>query len=227
MGKHPAAADYISVRNGPSILDAVADWMTKGYESLHASGDPVKGPYSWRFWLRGVKKGSLICGLGRDSSDRIGRPYPLFIIGEGPLRKWEQQWPLLPAWLAATWERMEGVAAHRHDTLQELADAVRRLGSPGAETVAAEPPVEADIPSDRLDACRTELQRSGRAMIALNDHAGGDDPMTSVLAWHGFLKRCCPDIPRAVFLGGNPERIFLAVIQQPLATADFIRLWRA
>jgi type VI secretion system ImpM family protein len=224
VGKHPAAADYIDLRAGTAILDAVTDWMRKGYDALQRASNPEREPHSWRFWLRGAQKGSLICGVGRDSSDRIGRPYPLFIVGEGSLKQWEQQWPLLPALLAKTWGRMERIAAHPYETLQALTDAVGQLASPLADSAeldaaAPEPPA-----SDCLDACRSELHHTGRIMIALND--GGDmDPAARAMAWHGLLKRCCPDIPRAVFLGGNPRRAFLAVIQEPLSTADFVRLW--
>jgi type VI secretion system ImpM family protein len=223
VGKHPAAADYINVRSGPSILDAVADWMTKGYDARQGNEGAARGPYSWRFWLRGARKGSLICGLGRDSSDRIGRPYPLFIVGEGPLKQWERRWPLLPALLAKTWGRIERIASQRYETLPDLTEAVRQLASPQTDG-AAEPPAAATIAPERLDACRTELHQTGRTMIALND-AAGPDPVTTALAWHGFLKVCCPDIPRAVFLGGNPYHVYLAVIQHPLGTADFVRLW--
>ena len=85
VGKHPVAADYIRLGNSTSLLDAVADWVAKGYDELLRMDGRSQDSHSWRFWLRGVKKDTLICGLCRDSSDRIGRPYPLMIMGEGRL----------------------------------------------------------------------------------------------------------------------------------------------
>jgi type VI secretion system ImpM family protein len=224
VGKHPAATDYISVRSGTAILDAVADWMSKGYDALQRENNPGRQTHSWRFWLRGAQKESLICGVGRDSSDRIGRPYPLFILGEGPLKHWERQWPLLPALLAKTWGNIERIGAQHYETLQALTDAVGELSSPIADGTVLDAAAPDRVGSDRLEACRTELQHTGRIMIALNDD-GDMDPAARAMAWHGLLKRCCPDIPRAVFLGGNPRHAFLAVIQEPLRTADFVRLW--
>jgi hypothetical protein len=57
------------------------------------------------------------------------------------------------------------------------------------------------------------------------NNLGGLDPTQAALHWHRGLKTCCAGIPRAVFLGGTPQYTYLAVIQHPLNTADFIRLW--
>jgi type VI secretion system ImpM family protein len=224
VGKHPAAADYINVGAGAPVLDAVADWMTKGYEALQRENRPTREPHSWRFWLRGTRKDHLICGLGRDSSDRIGRPYPLLIVGEGPLKQWERQWPVLPALLARTWGRIERIAAHQYETLQALIDALTQLPSPAADEMICNEGPSSLMAPERLEACRTELHQTGRITIALND-GQGSDPEARALAWHGLLKACCPDIPRAVFLGGNPRHAFLMVVREPLDTADFVRLW--
>ncbi|MBT8341148.1 MAG: type VI secretion system-associated protein TagF [Desulfatitalea sp.] len=228
VGKHPAAADYINVKGGTPLMEAVGDWMTKGYHELlqedRASGQET---HSWRFWLRGAKKGRIICGLGRDSSDRIGRPFPLLIIGEGELKGWEKSWEALPSGLNLTWERIERMASQRYDDLKALVRAIDAIVPPNdANADSAIEGISPDqgVLGDRFSACRDDLAKTGRALIPLN--AGGSDPAVAAAQWHARLKACCPDIPRAVFLGGTPQRTYLAVIQQPLSTADFMRLWR-
>ncbi|MFZ1985142.1 MAG: type VI secretion system-associated protein TagF [Desulfatitalea sp.] len=223
VGKHPAAADYIHVGDSTPLMEALADWMTKGYDQWQRSRPNSHEPCSWRFWLRGAQKGQLICGVGRDSSDRIGRPFPLLVVGEGPLKEWELRWPLLPSRLAKTWGRIERFAVHHYEDLKALADALGQLEAPGQEGEAADPGMES-AGGDPWQACQADLRRSGRAIVALND-SGGMDSSQTALSWHAGLKACCDDIPRAVFLGGSPRQAYLAVILQPLGTADFVRLW--
>jgi type VI secretion system protein VasJ len=55
------------------------------------------------------QKRNADCGLGRDSSDSIGCPYPLLIMGEGRLKGWEKRWSQLPVQLNRTWKRMESI----------------------------------------------------------------------------------------------------------------------
>ena len=227
IGKHPAAMDYFSLNNGTPLMDAIAEWVTKGYEGLMARGPASNGPYSWRFWFRGSKKGTLVCGVGRDSSDRIGRPYPLLLLGEGPLKGWEKIWTLLPTVLDRTWTQIERLATQRFADLNELNEAVTRIPPP---QIQGPPPAFADLaPRDlqgqaEVDRCMQALQHEGRVIVPLGD---GADVETSHAAfrWQGKLASCCPETPRAIFLGGHPRRIFLVLVKEPLSTADFIALW--
>lgn len=224
VGKHPAAADYLELRGGPAILDAVADWMTKGYAALPEPLQRRPAWRSWRCWLQGARKGRLICGVVRDSSDRLGRPYPLLIIGEGPLEGWQRHWPMLAVRLAKTWERIEQTAARQYDRLQGLADGVAQLEGPGGD---APPPAAAPIPADRLKVCRATLEREGRVIIDIHPSADAFLPTDAqAVAWHTALGGCSAEVPRAVFLGGTPQRSYLAVMIRPLDTSDFVRLWR-
>jgi type VI secretion system ImpM family protein len=227
IGKHPAAADYINMNSGTPLMDAIAEWMTKGFDGLAAGRSPSNGPYSWRFWFRGTKKGSLICGVGRDSSDRIGRPYPFLVFGEGPLKGWEKRWVTLPLALDRTWVHIERTASQRHTDLKELSEALRQLTPPQID------PVQTDAPAIRgcsapeqatVERYRQALRQDGRVLVPLSG-CGDTEPGLAAVQWQGSLGACCPEIPRAVFLGGHPQRSFLALIQQPLATADFITLW--
>ncbi|MCJ8501795.1 type VI secretion system-associated protein TagF [Desulfatitalea alkaliphila] len=225
-GKHPVAPDFIHLRGGTPILEVVADWMTKGYDALAGRPQSMVSRYHlWRFWLQGGQADHLICGVVKDSSDRLGRPHPLMIAGSGPLAHWQRRWPLLAVQLDPLWEEVEQTAARRFDNLRDFGDAVARLGRPAADENTVAAPPSAPIAAERLADCQNALQSDGRAFIALDDDLAVD-PLAKVVAWHTQLDRCCPEVPRAVFIGGPLERAHLVIFRHALATADFIRLWR-
>ncbi|MDA8138905.1 MAG: type VI secretion system-associated protein TagF [Desulfobacteraceae bacterium] len=226
-GKHPAAADYINPHGGTPLMEAMAEWVVKGYEEFQRQRPAAHAHCSWRFWLRGAQKGSLICGVGKDSSDRIGRPFPLLIVGEGPMKGWEKQWLQLPLALSKVWARMERIAAQRYDDLQTMVHEVEQLAPPSPEDLnfaSVNGGQGLGNREEKLSTCRRELVDHGRAMVAIND-SSQPDLDAAATQWHGLLDRCCSEIPRAVFLGGTGQGAYLAVIQQPLSTADFVRLW--
>ena len=228
VGKHPVAADYIRLGSSTSLLDAVADWVAKGYDELLRMDGRSQDSHSWRFWLRGVKKDTLICGLCRDSSDRIGRPYPLMIMGEGPLKGWEKAWLMLPEQLNRSWKNLEYIASHRYDDAQAMEEEICGLNPP--QVGAPEDQVlliddDANIPVDgQVQLCRQQLLSTGFGLISLNS-LGGMDPDRAIGQCHGHLNGCCKDIPRGVFIGGTPQHTYICAIEHPLATADFVRLW--
>jgi type VI secretion system ImpM family protein len=227
VGKHPAAKDYIRFGGVSPLLDAVARWSAKGYQQLHGGKDRQSKFYSWRFWLKGVKKGTLVCGLGRDSSDSIGRPYPLLIMGEGLLKGWENDWTLLPKRLENSWNRMEFVAAHRYDSAAAMEEKIRQFTSPANDTVGlGELPKEASSDSCGIDLtqCSRQIDQDGFGMIHFKA-AYGVDPGLLAQGVHARLRECCQEIPRGVFIGGTLQQTFLAVVQHPLVQQDFVRLW--
>lgn len=227
VGKHPAAMDYIHIGTGSPLMDALADWAVKGYDAHVRTNGTSQNIYSWRFWLRGVRKGNLICGLGRDSSDRIGRPYPLLIIGEGLLDRWEKQWTRLPVHLDPIWKRLEYIAAHRFEHTQDIEAALCAVTPPEIgltspfETPSYDPPA---VFNEIATVCHRQLRSYGYAMMNLSD-VGLADADEAILKCHDVLKGCCQDIPSGVFIGGTPQNTFISVVQHPLGTPDFIRLW--
>lgn len=229
VGKHPSAKDYIRIGGASPLLDAVGEWSANGYTLLNGNGsrNQQHTHHSWRFWLKGIKKGRLVCGLGRDSSDSIGRPYPLLILGEGALNGWEKQWTELPARLDKTWSRMEFVAAHRFDNASAMEDEINRFNAPEAishPVTEAAQDGQGNACSFSLDQCKGQLIADGFVMIGLNQ-AGGVDPYRQVLQCHLRLNECCGEIPRGVFIGGTPQQSYLVVIQHPLNAQDFVKLW--
>jgi type VI secretion system protein VasJ len=227
VGKHPVAKDYIRFGGQSALLDAVAKWLANGYGKLHNEKNKPMMHHSWRFWLKGVKKGSLVCGVGRDSSDSIGRPYPLLIMGEGNLKGWEKQWPMLPASLDKTWSRMEYIAARHFENATVMQEMIKGLAPPGNGPSTAVNMSEAAakaVPMMDVTLCKTQLRLDGFALISLNPTHGVD--LHQVLMHvHHRLKECCPQVPRGVFIGGTPQKAYLAVAQHPLGAQDFVKLW--
>jgi type VI secretion system protein VasJ len=225
VGKHPSAKDYIRVGATSPLLEAVAQWSDSGYRALNIGKTDQTVYHSWRFWLKGLKKGTLVCGLGRDSSDSIGRPYPLVIMGEGTLAGWEKQWSMLPVRLEATWNRMEFVASHRFEDALAMEAEVKQLKGPDANAGLVKKPAPAlEGPGLDLDTCRQALAKDGIGMMTLNqtDSAQSEQLMQYC---HRIMEGCCTEIPRGVFMGGTPRQTYLTIIQHPLGVEDFVRLW--
>ena len=129
-GKHPAAGDYFQIGQSTPLVKAFSDWIKDGYRKWISKESNCADPHSWRFWATGSTKKELICGLSKDSSDTIGRKYPLLIIGTGPLREWEVHWDLLPFALENTWNQIEYLAAKRYLDFQQLEQEVRMILAP-------------------------------------------------------------------------------------------------
>lgn len=227
VGKHPAAKDYIRIGARSSLLDAVAAWSANGYDALRHSKEQPPSMHSWRFWLSGVKKGMLICGLGRDSSDSIGRPHPLLIMGEGRLKGWEKRWPQLPVQLNRPWKGMESIVTQRFDGIYGLEKQLRNLSSPGTTCDVDQEPAVAE-PDEILDrdlaACKRSIAQNGYGTFDLHNHRNAA-PDQCAMQCHAKLKACCEQIPLGVFFGGTPQKSSVMVLQRPLSTEDFVRLW--
>ncbi len=221
FGKHPVATDYIRLAAGTGLMEAVGEWMSKGYDQFIRRSPGVREPHSFRFWLRGARKGTLLCGLGRDSSDRIGRPFPFFIMGEGGLKGWEPAWENLPQQLEPAWRRMEAIASGRYDDIPALAASLNQLSvaTDARRPRDAAPPEHAGLPA----AYHEELNCTGGTLIDLGTLQ--DDPERAVDRCLIVIKAWLHDVPTAVFIGGPPRRTWLAVMERALNTEDFIRLW--
>ncbi len=91
-GKHPAFDDYFSVNMNTPLANALSAWIENGIKS-NGTADKNKVIRSFRFWVLGIKKEELVLGIVRDSSDRLGRSYPLLIIGSTRMKNRDNQWP--------------------------------------------------------------------------------------------------------------------------------------
>jgi type VI secretion system protein VasJ len=233
-GKHPMAKDYFSLGNDLPLSKTFPVWLQKGYGSLPSSRMDAPSHYSWRFWSRGAKKDSLVCGLVRDSSDGIGRPYPLVLLGNGPLRGFEEHWDLLVSACEKTWSRMEYLSKRRYNNVKDFENDLILIPSPEGswEKFAQEEEErrrsspEGNVPLDEATFRKAHTGSGDRDSLFIDlQRLPVPDQSQSVSACHSFLKKQLKSVPNAVFMGGAPRSIFLAVYLRALSSEDFVRLW--
>ena len=239
VGKHPALKDYFTLGVLRQVGQGFREWVQAGYERASArEGGASRGFYSWRFWMKGPRKGFLACGLLRDSSDSLGRPYPLLIIGSGSLQGWEERWDLLPLACERSWEQMESISTRTFFDFNQLQEEVRRIKPPRPQwskflEVQQEFPATgkssegvAAIPCQTVENSIKAIDAGTGALIPI-DEGPGISPLATVRLWHALWKLQVRDIPRVIFMGGNGIKIFVAFFRQPLTGEDFGRLWSA
>ncbi len=225
-GKHPAAKDFFSIGAKDPLVQAFSDWVEKGYQILNSKGLPSSNLCSWRFWARGPKKESLICGIGKDSSDSVGRPYPLLIMGTGPLAGWGDEWDLLPFACEKTWSQMEYLSAKRFADFRHFEGEVKIIRQPYPEWSEFRSEKEGLEEGDRrdLESRALSLLHETDLFVLLAEGTTHNSHSQTCL-WHSLLKARNRDVPNAVFVGGGSKGTYLAVFMRALAPADFVRLW--
>lgn len=236
-GKHPVAKDFFGLGQNIPLLQAMSDWVKKGYGTLAAKRDKFYDPYSYRFWARGGGGETLICGLVRQSTDSVGRPYPLTLIGLGPLLGWQNQWDLVPFACERSWSQMERISSKSFGDLKQFDEEVRKVRPPSPQwsNYLAE--------REKLDKERSDLsdENFGEKTRDLNDWVARFANQTEtfipldeglfydqfILAslWHFLIKTEIKVVPNAVFMGGTPLMAYLALFRRPLTAADFVLLW--
>ena len=232
-GKHPIAADYFRSGTETPLQEAFAVWVEEGFAAMPDSDEARHAICIWRFWVRGAKKGSLICGVLKASSDRIGRPYPLLIIGVGGLNGWEKHWAYLPAVLGEIWQHVEYVTSRRYENLEELLAAIRMTAPPPADMPGAlaqlnfenngTAPDNTAETSLEINSLAKQLNESQQVRIPINanSQAAHDQPVL----WGLRLKGRGVEIPQALFIGGKPGQQSLMLFMRSLNQADFVNLW--
>ncbi len=233
-GKHPLAADYFRLNVTTPLQQAFETWVAKGFAALPGNSEAHHGICSWRFWSKGGKKGFLACGLLKASSDRMGRPYPLLIVGEGYVGGWEEKWAHLPHFLKAGWHQMEDIASRRFDDLSGFEKALRSLrfslkqwpAEFPNEGSAADPLAsETGAAGGGINFSALEVSDdSGQWMIKLAPlPSSGGDALPERLG--GQLEKQGIVLPNALFIGGSPKQQFLVGFNHSLQTRDFVSLW--
>jgi len=236
-GKHPVAGDFFGLGEKAGILHAFSDWMEKGYHALAAQRPFPATLFSWRFWAKGSGKQSLVCGLVKDSTDRVGRPYPLLIAGTGPLKGWQERWDLLPFACERSWNQIESLSIRRFQDLKQLQEEIRKIRGPA--------PQWPEYDAERKNLEKSELisgsgvsswephdfgtleagLREEKEIMVYLDEKYPHDQLTLSCLYHSAFKARSPVLPNAVFMGGTLETTYLAVFQRPLTSADFVKLW--
>jgi type VI secretion system protein VasJ len=237
MGKHPTVMDYFQLGSSAPLVNAFAAWVENGYQKLISRNRKRPPFYSWRFWAKGMQKGYIACGVGRDSSDCAGRPYPLMIMGTGTLAGWEENWDLLPLVFAETWRQIEYITSRHFADLTQLETDIGRVKLPSREWSAfADSRLKGDkhdnsAEKNMMSQRRREIEKDAGALLATKElivsiDADQDcDSLTMAWFWLCLLKSRIDIVPNAVFLGGIPEKAYLAIFNRSLNSGDFVRLW--
>lgn len=232
-GKHPSVIDYINIGQGFSLASSFSEWLSKGYQAEMPQKNSGHSGCSWRFWVKGKSKNEISCGLLKDSSDSIGRPYPLLIMGNGSLEGWEGNWNLVPEVCEAVWNRMEKLSCENFGNLKVLEQELVSLPQP------------LPVWSDSLKAVDSALQEnsgmssadfafffeqiqglSGKnAGFIVLDQFNDYDRIIKVTLAGTVLKRCRAGVPSTVFIGGTAELTCYAFFHRPLTISDFSTLW--
>jgi len=238
-GKHQAAGDYFRLGGDLPVLNAFAAWVRQGYQAAAAKRAPAAGYRSWRFWAKGSARGQLVSGLVRDSSDSHGRPFPLLIVGSGPLSGWEEDWDLVPFACEGGWNQMERLGAKGFETVRELEAELGKIRSPAPQWPAFR--TERDGLGDRLAPAAgappgavleglkrraAELARETEVHLSL-DEGTALDQFTLASLWHSLIRETGGQAPHVAFMGGSQEGSFLLLFRRALVPTDFVHLWTA
>jgi type VI secretion system protein VasJ len=232
FGKHPVAGDYFNIQTDDPFFQAFSGWLENGYRQISETRKNAKELYSWRFWAKGHQKDHLICGLCRDSFDRIGRPYPLVIMGSGILSDWQSHLETLPFALEKAWIQMEYLATKRYMDYSQMETDVKRLPVPEADWSGHQEEQqhrwekwrEGGGP-DTEEIKKTLREHEAMELLAPIDSNSCNDVIAAAAFWHLSLQENHAGIPNAVFLGGIPTASYIAIFRRPLTVPDFIRLW--
>jgi len=235
-GKHPVAKDYFEVGSEAPVVKAFSGWMEKGYHAISSKKPPSMGFCSWRFWAKGPSRETIICGLGRDSCDSVGRPYPLLVVGTGPLAGWEDAWDLLPVACEKTWNQMEYLSARRFGEFQDFEKEIQFLKPPhaGWSDFRSQVVKTGLMPGNGahgssqhaigLEDRVASLANKTDFLVSLNETSTGEF-LAQACLWHFFLRGSNRQIPNVVFMGSNSHGTYLAVFRRALAPPDFVHLW--
>jgi len=236
-GKHPAAKDFIRIGQDMPLLKGFSEWTENGYQKATTNSSIGKSLVSWRFWSKGARKGVLVCGLIKDSSDSLGRSYPLLIMGSGPLTNWEDRWDLLPFACEKTWSEMEYVSSRRFEDFERLKATIQALRPPQPQWADFEEKRNREAGNDGKsgdylsvrDDDKLERQISlvsDKTEIIIDlDQKPFPDQIAAVNCMQTLLKMHDKHAPHAMFVGGAVDRSFLALFKRPLSKDDFVKLW--
>ena len=226
-GKHPTAKDYFWIGAASPIVKAFSNWVERGYQSLSSNRECAKDLCAWRFWAKGAKKGAILCGLIKSSSDKIGRGYPLLVAGTGPLDNFEAKWDLVPFACEKTWVQMEYVAARRMTDFEQLESEIHSLQAPVSDWSRLEADRRAVVQGEYIAARRSLAEVAGKdaMMIPLADGHGADIHVLAGLC-HLWLKEDGGQVPNAVFIGDDVDGGTLGLFKRALNPGDFVELWR-
>ncbi|UCE35079.1 MAG: DUF2094 domain-containing protein, partial [Deltaproteobacteria bacterium] len=210
--------DYFQLGGVAPLSRAFSAWIESGYQRLLTKNLVDRKFHSWRFWARGIRKGHIACGVGRDSSDSAGRPYPLLIMGTGTLPGWEENWDLLTSLFEGIWIQIEYLASRPLANLNELESKISQFDRPIEDwsAVAARGLRAQGLGHGHDQNGHTSpwggIGRGVEALLTrseflapIDSHHDGD-ASALVGFWNRALKSRTDIVPNAFFVGGIPEQ---------------------
>jgi type VI secretion system protein VasJ len=234
-GKHPSVKDFFSIGLDFQLAAIFSDWIKMGYPALAERRKSIQGLCSWRFWARGAQKNDLICGLLRDSYDSLGRPYPLLIIGTGPLPSWEDHWDILPSVCEKTWQQIEYFSTHKFNDLKKIENDMLKIRPPfpawsdfqntGSSLCELSAVPEESVPMLKqlnTQAVNEACNDTGSIVISTE---GPYDSFTITLYINHVLRNQLQAAPNAIFIGGTFNESQLVFFRRPMKPIDFMSLW--
>ena len=219
-GKHPAFNDYFSVNMKGPLVQALASWVENGM-SLSGRPDQTRVPRSFQFWVRGIKKGELLLGVLRESSDRMGRIYPLMIMGSLGMENRDRQWQTIFDGFESVFRAFEGMTAKAWDRFRDFEERLSGLAGkvPVFETSGQESPLSRSMKAWFFREKDKEMLALPVAILKENFA----DPLKE-REGRGFFNPK-PEVPGAVFLGGLPQDPGITIFSRALRTNDFLTLF--
>ncbi len=219
-GKHPAFDDYFSMNIDSPLAKALSSWVERGAEQGKDRTENKK-PRSFRFWIRGIKKEDLVLGIVRDSSDSLGRYYPLLILALAQMKNRDRLWHRIFSDFSFVFREFENKIAARYDTFKDF-----------EMTLSQQIFLQADLKKRESTGLSTRIrtwfdkEKYRESMVLpiatltkayAGQASGGGKP--------GFFKRKT-ELPSAVFIGGLTDNPCVAFFNRPLQAQDFFHLFQ-
>ena len=219
FGKHPAFDDFFTIQMESAITRALVSWIERAVNE-QPRAQKTHTAYSYRFWTKGIKNYDLVFGLVRDSSDRMGRPFPLLITTGVTIKNRHKIWHNIFTEFEPVFRTFETSATSRYEDFKSFETSLQKINGQILNT----PCKTIDKLSNSIlafykkDAEKNRLSLPvSKLLVTFKDT--GITPDT----W-GFLKKS-PRIPGAVFLGGMPDMPMIHMFNRPLRAQDFNRLF--
>jgi type VI secretion system protein VasJ len=160
-------------------------------------------------------------------------------MGTGPLERWEDYWDLLPLACEKTWSHIEYLSTRRFTNFRQFEDEVRVIKPPSPrwsefnDQKQHSSALGSSFQKEELAWDFKEIEdKVGRLsketeFLVPFEYGPSGDVFTLAILWHSLLKACLDSAPNAIFMGGVPERTYLALFKRSLVPTDFVRLWSA
>ncbi len=160
-------------------------------------------------------------GIVKDSSDSLGRMYPLLITGQVSMKDLHRQWHAVFDRFGQVFRTFEEMTTARYDRFKEFETALSDVRFPDTDKVTMG---ELSAFSDCLAAWSLKNASDDNLImpipVFLEQYQSHAD--NGLMSWSGGTRI---EPPKALFIGGLPERPITAIMQRPLRTGDFCRLF--